>query len=143
MPSDAVLADVLLTEFSKPGLQVLIIPRVSLAESGEFAFDNGTEAVSEPICLGRWSSLARVTAALPGLTGILLRVVQVKHWRLGVMILRVPRAPGHSQAVDTGCEAPEPTEANLRGALGCTWACCPCVPAACVCQAGPSASHRP
>lgn len=39
----------LLTEFSKPGLQVLIISRVSLAESGEFAFDNGTEATSEPI----------------------------------------------------------------------------------------------
>lgn len=99
MPSDAVLADVLLTEFSKPGLQVLIIPRVSLAESGEFAFDNGTEAMSEPICLGPSSSLARVTPALPGLTGILLPVVQVKHWRLGVMILRGPRAPGHSQAV--------------------------------------------
>ena len=41
---------------------------------------------------------------------------------------RAPRSRGHSQAVNTGCETPEPTEAKLRGVLGCMWTCWPCVP---------------
>ena len=46
---------------------------------------------------------------------------------------RAPRSREHSQPVDTGCETPEPTEANLRGALGCMWACWPCVPGGAFC----------